>query len=270
MNGIGHNDKSMNPEDSKLSRLYHAAAEEMPSASLDAAILAASKKAVSSGPRAAGLFGGRWPAGFAVAATIVVAVIILPGLFQKPGQEADLRVQGTGQAVDQKPADTGIDSTAFREQNMRSPERPVVAPVEAMPQSKQIHPMRQYSMEKAPVASGMVMPREVMKKSRPVVSSKRKQFSTLARSSPESVGKHGPSRSTSPSAAEGNADSSVPLQNKAGSDANEQQQILTWLRIIRQYIKAGNIKVARTLLRQFVKTYPDYLLPKDVESLVPR
>ncbi|MEX2353616.1 MAG: hypothetical protein WD709_05470, partial [Gammaproteobacteria bacterium] len=68
-----------------ISRKYHHHADETPPAHLDAAILAASRKAVGAGPRKnIGPFSGRWHVPISIAAVVVLSVLVV---FNIPDEE---------------------------------------------------------------------------------------------------------------------------------------------------------------------------------------
>ena len=68
----------MTAEDKKISSIYQEASSTEPPAHLDNSILAASRDAVESKPRAKSPFSGGWPVPASIAAVVIVAVIIVP------------------------------------------------------------------------------------------------------------------------------------------------------------------------------------------------
>ena len=94
----------MSIDDDKLSGLYHAAKQPGPSKTLDDAILAAARDAVSKPASAKGPFTSGWPAVASVAAVIVIAVMVVPLLKQQDQQLPPETFNEQGRLAD----DTGL------------------------------------------------------------------------------------------------------------------------------------------------------------------
>ncbi len=278
-------------EDSQISALYQQASKGEPAQALDEAILAASRKAVKSGSvakqHAAGPFSNRWPTRLAVAATLIIAVIIVPDLFQQSAKQADFpRPDTTLEAAREQP---GIETSqpAVMDRAMPVPQPPAAPSATAQSGRKKSPPVKYFSIQmdstpakKAPRAATAARP--LLRKKRSLAPSSRKQLSTsaFAKKSP------GPVRSGSelyPSARAPIRD--VPAygsisglaqrlatgaeNQKTGSRTNDLKNIETDFETIRQLIRTGEMTAARELVRRFVRIYPDYPLPKDIESIFP-
>ncbi|UCB55547.1 MAG: hypothetical protein JSW45_03195 [Thiotrichales bacterium] len=106
----------MGTDNEEISDIYHKAPGPEPSASLDNAILAASRDAVEQPARAKGPFSGGWRAATAIAAVIVITVILVPALRHeeeqtqpgtiqqesRPAEQLDEAVPGVHQKTDLK------------------------------------------------------------------------------------------------------------------------------------------------------------------------
>jgi soluble cytochrome b562 len=68
--------------DNEISELYQLGRHEAPSTDVDDKILAAAHRAVNSAPRRLSPFHGKWQVPVSIAATLVLAVVVVPGLFQ--------------------------------------------------------------------------------------------------------------------------------------------------------------------------------------------
>ncbi|HED13188.1 MAG TPA: hypothetical protein ENI62_05955 [Gammaproteobacteria bacterium] len=278
-------DEIMDFEDDSLSKLYRAAPKELPVKSLDDAILAASRKAVRSRPHNIGLFNSHWSTRFAVAASIVVAVILLPDLLRQsrkqvnfptpdpvPAHEVAPMLDTTGEQTLLEPS-----RTATSQREMRIPDQPIrkqfmIKPAPATLERKKLVPGRRFSLKTAPRAASEAPNRPVVKQSMgraaPTAPLFQNNYSTFTRNRSAPQLRRVVPSTVSPMASQETRVFRAPVQPKPGK--NDLPNIKNRLTAIRQLIKAGEVKAARGLVRQLVTAYPDYLLPKDVQFLVPR
>ena len=98
-------------EDPRVCDQYQKSASGQPSAAADVAILPASRRAVASRPRAAGPFSGRWQVPTAVAATVLLAVLVIPALHRETSRLAEPELlQSPSPSALERSAAAGIKS----------------------------------------------------------------------------------------------------------------------------------------------------------------
>jgi len=286
MTGSEHKDQSRDFEDRLLSQRYHSVAKERPNKTLDEAILAASRKAVRSRPRTTGPFHGHWPARFAVAATIVVAVIILPDLFQQSQKQADLPVLSPAFEVApvldaastletaSEQAASKSSSTAPMQQEMRiqaqaGRKQPRGKSDQTTLERRAMVPKKRYLLEQAPKVDTKAPRRPVAKQSlgrvSPGASLEQRKYSAFTRSQSAAQSPRSKPTALSSRTSQGARVSRAPEATKSGKNNLLNRKIR--LNAIRQLLKTGKIDAARKLARQFAKDYPNDPLPKDLEFL---
>ncbi len=287
MTGSAHKDQSRDCEDSLLSQRYHSVAKERPDKTLDEAILAASRKAVRSRPHPTKPFHGHWPARVAVAATIVVAVVILPDLFQQSQKQVDLPVLSPAFQVApvldaastletaSEQAASKSSSTAPMEQEMRNQaqagrKQPRGKSDQTTLERRAMVPKQRYLLEQAPKVGTKVLHRPVAKQSLgrvspPGPSFEQRKYSAFIRSQSAAQSPRSKPTALSSSASQGVRVSRAPEATKSGKNNLLNRKIR--LNAIRQLVITDEIDAARKLARQFVKDYPNDPLPKDLEFL---
>jgi hypothetical protein len=221
------------PEDASdgaLSALYHKADNVVPSAALDATILAAATQAVENKPVDRGSsrapFSGRWPVAASAAAVIVIAILVLPLLERHVPQTEDTQPSAMDDLFD-----SAKDADARK------------AARERLPAS---NPGRLYAPEPAlQLRSAMEQP----------VMDEEKAFTSGGSSAAVSAPSAKTESPTPRSQARLNAASGAPLA------------IFTpemWLVKIQQLIDSGKIREAADELDRFRQAHPDYELDQNL------
>lgn len=77
------------PEDERITSLYQRLDRPEPGRHVDAAILAASRREVGARPRLSGPFSGRWRVALSIAAMFVMAIVVVPALWDVSGPALD-------------------------------------------------------------------------------------------------------------------------------------------------------------------------------------
>lgn len=273
--------------DEEIAKLYLKASDDVPSQSLDSAILAAAHKAVQSKPKASKpqpkrYFLQRWQLPMSIAATVVMSFSLVTFMqHEKP----DLVLPSS----ESQPASTVADaSTAAK--TSRSNNELVVAPstsVQTLPEATEqtVHDKTDAEaisnvekLDKKTVGKG------ADKVAEPTQSSRAEPFAdeVAVQASPKAAA---PTEAASEMAVAATA----PIESKAETDAanngatlkeknvlakkpssnsavaiNDENSPENWLKNIENLRKQGELDAVRKNLKAFKLRYPDYTLPKDL------
>ncbi len=236
------NDAPDDPRDPKLSGLYRQASQGEPPPALDAAILAAARNAAAP-QRTPRPWWRRLQAPFALAASVVLAVILTLSMERNPPPDGEMPTAGTHK--------------------------------EAAPATEQTTPARSNAVE---ARTPDVPPREEAQ--RPPAAPARQKAATSAQESASSTPPAKPAASAAQGvpAPAADAGSTDRLGNVAGKSAAAPAlearreaaaqlpppQPEAWIEEIRSLRRQGHPAEAERRLREFRAAYPDYQLPEDL------
>ena len=234
-------------EDLEISSLYESAKSEQPTADIDATILAASRRAVRSGPKPIAPFSGRWQVPSALAACLVLALLIIPGLFDESMQvvEPPLNKQVPMEALIQTDADNADSVAPVTPGTMRS--QPALQ--EASKQESATARERVSSAPEPASTSGSTHQLEMMSSPAPL---------------PDEEQQVVPLKQVAPSL---QRESSSPRPTRQRLDPDP-QLVEAWLLEITALKNRGETQEAVRQLRQFLRVYPNVSLPEHLENLL--
>jgi hypothetical protein len=238
-------------EDPRVSAGYRQLGAENPPQAIDAAILAASRRAVGAGPRRAGRPLRRWALPVSIAAVVVLTMSLVVRIqLERPelGTATPVPVtprvleEKTMQRADKKETET-LEKRAVESAAQAKSKASAVAPVPAAPApAKREHERaaRQFVPEPPAVARAPA---------------------PAASTAPANMGAAS-ALAPAPAAVEDRALKSTESAGKA------EESPRAWLERIARLRREGHVKQADESLAEFRKRYPDYEIPKDLREAV--
>ncbi len=255
MSEPGNKQDPLTFEDGQLSELYRRVSTQTPSGQIDEAVVAASRRAVKSRPQSTGPFSGRWHVPVALAATLVLAIVIVPDLYNESSKHAELPVSGErasdsiGRAIEQVEPAASVPGTA-----------PVI-PESATLRLREME-TRQESQKSEYEETVKTRRRQVKMPSTPMEPKHSEMpdsdfLEKDLRIQPAAPAMLAPTM----------APQSTPRAQSRRSAEDDPELVEAWLVEIRRLSVAGQTDEAKRQLGLFVKVYPEYLLPQDLASL---
>ncbi|MBP5996325.1 MAG: hypothetical protein KA535_00090 [Azonexus sp.] len=243
------NDTPDDPRDPQLSRLYRKASQGEPPPALDAAIIAAARAATAASdpPRP---WWRRLQAPFALAATVVLAVVLTLSMERNPPPAGDIPAAKTDrapapareQAAPARP--NAADAQSAGVPAPKAAQRPPAAPDQQKPATSLPEDARPPS---TPTAPGQ--PAANAAKSAPGQAAEAKSADRLGNENRGTVAE--------PAAA--------ALEAKRETAARQPHlKPAAWIEEIRKLRRQGQTAEAERSLREFRAAYPDYPLPEDL------
>jgi hypothetical protein len=247
-------------EDPRVSAGYQALGREHPPEALDAAILAASRRAVGAGPRRSRL--RRWALPVSIAAVVVLTMSIVVRIeLERPDLETATPVPVTPEVLEQK-APRRADENEADAARAKRKERPAAKAkseaLEAAP-APAAAPARQFVPEppaaRSPASAEPTAPSALGAASAPAGVSE-------APADRAGLANQGTGRAASRAALEDRAKASAEAAGKRDESPRE------WLERIARLRREGHVKEADESLAAFRKRYPAYEIPKDLREAV--
>jgi len=246
------NDTPDDPRDPKLSRLYRKASQGEPPPALDAAILAAARTAAAP-QRPPRPWWRRLQAPFALAASVVLAVILTVTMERNPPAEFDSPASAPGKerpAAEQKaPAGPDVGSSALPASPAAAPPERKDAPRRAEVKQEMPTDARK-SLASPPSPAGSGAPESTAAKGLPAPAADLANESLAGSERRKSLA--APAAAPAPQASH---ESAAPVAQKHPE---------IWLEEIRSLRRQGRSEEAERSLREFRAAYPDYRLPEDL------
>jgi len=276
-------------EDPRVSAGYQALGRESPPEALDAAILAASRRAVGAGPRRNRL--RRWALPVSIAAVVVLTMSIVVRIqLERPDLETATPVPVAPQVLEEKAAqraDKKEADAALAKRNAQPAAKPKSQALEAAPAPTPLAPSAPAEAERArreartlraPAAQAPAPARQFV----PEPSAARAPASAEA-SAPSAVGAASAPAPAAVSEAPadltrslaqgaGRAASGAALEDRAKASTDtvgkRDESPRAWLERIARLRREGRAKEADESLAEFRKRYPDYEIPKELREAV--
>jgi hypothetical protein len=259
--------------DPALSRLYRDAAEDVPSPSLDATILAAARAAVAPRAPANRPWWQRLSLPVSVAATVLMTVMLSLTMQHNPPEVADIAAPRPAPASPAEKTKAEPTEPPAAAKAMREAPVPVLQPpaAPALHTEKKARPAAPAPQARdtpsspaleAQVVSPAPTPLPAAKAEKGEVSESAKKLERLdSEESRASADRAVPARGRAATEAAAPA-AVVP---SAGAAAPQAQRETAWLEEIRALRRQGQHEAAARRLVEFRKTYPDYPLPDDLK-----
>jgi outer membrane biosynthesis protein TonB len=248
-------------EDPRVSAGYRRLGAETPPEALDAAILAASKRAVGAGPRRAGRPLRRWALPVSIAAVVVLTMSLVVRIqLERPDLETATPVPVTPQVLEGK-----TRQRADKKETERLEKRAVESAAQAKPKVSAPAP--------APAAPASAERDQAAREaSSPPVAQKPAAAGRFVPEPPAS-GAPAPAESTAPAnlgAASALAPAAVEdrAQRLAAPAGKAEESPRAWLERIVRLRREGHVKQADESLAEFRKRYPDYRIPEELREAV--
>lgn len=250
------NDSNAPLRDAGLSRLYRSAADEVPPAALDAAILQAARDAVA--PPAARVV--PWwkrllvPAG--VAATMLFAVMLTLTMERHSPDSVEVSSQkaepAPAAAAPLSPAQPAVSKGRADQAATARETTPAAMPSAAAPTEKK--------MKAAPLVRDVDLPQAMPVAPAPATApvSSADRLAEPATKSESRSSSDGLAAERAPAAA------AAPAHEFAAKRATPRAE-LAWLEEIRQLRQQGRLEEAARRVAEFRRAYPDYPLPEDLK-----
>jgi len=279
--------------DPRVSAGYRTLGEERPPEALDAAILAASRRAVGAGPRRAGFSVRRWALPVSVAAVVVLTMSLVVRMqLERPDLETAARIPAAPPAAEKKAAPRDakeeVDDLAKRNDRPQAeakakplaapPATSAPAPAAAERERQKIHAPAAPAPAAAPPARAFV-PEPPAPKSAPAEAAAPSQLGAARALQPSAASDVAGARAERPSTAEaesaGRAVPGAALEDRtrasaaqAGKKDAKNETPREWLERIARLRREGRAKEADESLAEFRKRYPDYEIPKEMRDAV--
>jgi hypothetical protein len=227
-------------EDPRVSAHYRSLGDEQPPEALDAAILAASRRAVGAGPRRSPM--RRWALPVSIAAVVVLTMSVVVRIeVERPELEKAAPVPVTPQVLEQKamPRADQNEAGSLEKRAVESAAQPK-AKASAAPE-RPAAAARQFVPEPPPAGAPA-------------------SAESAAQSNLGGAGARAPA-SAAPAPA-------APAASEAQSAGKTVESPRAWLERIARLRREGHVKEADESLAEFRKRYPDYEIPKDLRQAV--
>jgi hypothetical protein len=267
-------------EDPRVSAGYQALGREHPPEALDAAILAASRRAVGAGPRRSRL--RRWALPVSIAAVVVLTMSIVVRIeLERPDLETATPVpvapqvleEKAAQRADKKEADAGLAKrNAQPAAKLKSQAReaaPAPAP-SAPPEAERARREAQGMRAPAAPAPAAAPARQFVPE--PPAARAPSAVGAASAPAPAAVSEAPADRTASPAQGAGRVASGAALEDRAKASAEtagkRDESPRAWLERIARLRREGRAKEADESLAEFRKRYPDYEIPKELREAV--
>jgi len=272
-------------EDPRVSAGYQALGGESPPEALDAAILAASRRAVGAGPRRSRL--RRWALPVSIAAVVVLTMSIVVRIeLERPDLEMATPVPVTPQVLeekaaqraDKKEADAALTKhkSQLRAQPKTqgleaapAPAAPATLELERLRRERQATPAR--AAEKPAAPARQFVPEPPAARAPAPAESSAPSASGAARA-PAGASEAPAARLSSEAAGAGRTANQAVVEDRAKASADtigkRDEAPREWLERIARLRREGRIKEADESLAAFRKRYPDYEIPKELRDAV--
>jgi len=288
---MAEHDDSHAPHDARVSAGYRALGEDSPPQALDAAILAASRRAVGAGPRRAGFSVRRWALPVSVAAVVVLTMsLVVRVQLERPDLETAAPIPAAPAVAEKKaaPRDAKEEADNLAKRNeqrlaepkakasMAAPAAPAPAAVERERQTRRALPAP--APAAAPPARAFV-PEPPALKSAPAEAAAPSQLGAASAVQPGAAPAAAGARADRPSSAEAQTagrvapaaaleDRAQASEAQAGKKDAKNETPREWLERIARLRREGRAKEADDSLAEFRKRYPDYQIPKELRDAV--
>ena len=265
-------------EDPRVSAGYQALGRENPPEALDAAILAASRRAVGAGPRRSAL--RRWALPVSITAVVVLTMSIVVRIeLERPDLESATPVPVAPQVLEEKPAqraDKKESDDVLMKHKLRSAPQPKTqgleaAPAPAAPATREMERLsRERQAVPAPPAEKPAAPARQFVPEPPAAPSPGPAESNA----PSALGAASAptGRAASQAQGAGRVAPGAALEDRAKASAEtagkRDESPREWLERIARLRREGRIKEADESLAAFRKRYPEYEIPKDLRDAV--
>ena len=268
--------------DPRISAGYRALGDERPPEALDAAILAASRRAVGAGPRRAGASRmRRWALPVSVAAVVVLTLsLVVRVQLERPDLESPLPAPAALPPAAEKPARDAKDEVAAlakrNEIGKTEPKAKTGTPEPASAERERDATRAPAAPAAAPAAAPparQFVPEPPAPKAPPAKSVAESSLGAARAPAPPSVaeGRAIPGLREDAAAA-GRVASSAALEDRAQAAADvaskKDESPRDWLERIARLRREGRVKDADDSLAEFRKRYPDYEIPKEMREAV--
>jgi len=256
---MAEHDEPHATHDARISAGYRALGEESPPEALDAAILAASRRAVGAGPRRAGFSARRWALPVSVAAVVVLTLsLVVRVQLERPDLESAAPIPAAPTVAEKRaaPRDAKEEADNLAKRNaQRAPAAPAPAA--------------------APPARAFV-PEPPAAKSAPAEAAAPSQLGAASAvqpgAAPSVTGASADRALREDAQAAGRVAPRAALEDRAQASAEQagkkDETPSAWLERIARLRREGHTKEADESLAEFRKRYPDYEIPKDLRDAV--
>ncbi|MDX1374270.1 MAG: hypothetical protein R3357_01830 [Burkholderiales bacterium] len=268
---MADHDESRDP---RVSAGYRALGEQNPPEALDAAILAASRRAVGAGPRRAGASRvRRWALPVSIAAVVVLTMSIVVRIqLERPDLESRLPVPAAPPAGEQKlEARDAMGKAADAAKRAEAPQvqpksKPQAAPPAAGERERQS--MRAPAASAAKPAPRFVPEPPAERAPAPAESTAQSALGAASAPAPSGVAGARVDRAASEDVqAARRAASPAALEERAHAERKDESPH-DWLERIARLRRDGRAKEADESLAEFRRRYPDYEIPKELREAV--
>lgn len=268
---MAEHDESQDP---RVSAGYRALGDEGPPQALDAAILAASRRAVGAGPRRAGFSVRRWALPVSIAAVVVLTMSLVVRIqLERPELESPLPAPAAPPA----PADKAAARDAKEEVATvaKRAEPPQAQPKAKARAAQPTAGERERQSMSAPAAQKPAAPARqfvpeppAARAPAPAESGAQSTLGAASALAPADVAaaRVDPASSEDAQAA-GRAVPRAALEQRAQAGKKDESP-REWLERIARLRREGRAKEADESLDEFRKRYPDYEIPKDLREAV--
>jgi len=252
-------------EDPRVSAGYQALGRENPPEALDAAILAASRRAVGAGPRRNRL--RRWALPVSIAAVVVLTMSIVVRIqLERPDLETATPVPVTPQVLEDKATQRAVENEADAALAKRK-ERPAAKPKsearERLGRGRQATPAPASPAPAAAPAPRFVQEPPAAPTPSPAESGAPSALGAASAPADRAAAQApGAGRAASGAALEARAKASAEAAGKRDESPR------AWLERIARLRREGQVKEADESLAAFRKRYPDYEIPKELREAV--
>ncbi len=274
-------------EDPRVSAGYQALGREHPPEALDAAILAASRRAVGAGPRRSRL--RRWALPVSIAAVVVLTMSIVVRIeLERPDLETATPVPVAPQVLEEKApprADKKEADAALAKRNAQPAAKPKSQALEAAPAPAPSAPAEverargEGQVMRAPAAPApaaaparQFVPEPPAAGAPAAAASAPSALGAANAPAPAAVSEAPGDRTASPAQGAGRVAPGAALEDRAKASADtvgkRDESPRAWLERIARLRREGRVKEADESLADFRKRYPDYEIPKDLREAV--
>lgn len=268
---MAEHDESQDP---RVSAGYRALGDEGPPQALDAAILAASRRAVGAGPRRAGFSVRRWALPVSIAAVVVLTMSLVVRIqLERPELESPLPIPAAPPATEEKvaPRDAKQEADALAKRAEPPQAQPKAKARAAEPAAGE----RERQSMSAPAAETPAAPARqfvpeppAARAPAPAESSAQSTLGAASAPAPAGLAAARVDRASSEDAqAAGRAVPGAALEERAQAGKKDESP-REWLERIARLRREGRAKEADQSLDEFRKRYPDYEIPKDLREAV--
>jgi hypothetical protein len=273
---MAEHDESQDP---RVSAGYRALGDESPPQALDAAILAASRRAVGAGPRRPGSAMRRWALPVSIAAVVVLTMSLVVRIqLERPDLESPWPAPAAPPALEDKAvardAKEEADALAKRSDRPEPRSRAKASAAQPAAGERERQSMPAPAAEKPAAPARRFVPEPPAARApAPAESVAPSQLGAAAPTAGPSVAQARADRASSEDAqAAGRAEPRAALEERAETFKQEagkkDESPREWLERIARLRREGRTKEADESLEDFRKRYPDYEIPKELREAV--